>query len=321
METHANPVETTKKNIYIITNDINDMVYIGQTTNVHLRFKQHCKPCAAADSLISDAIQRYGKEHFSVSILEHDVENYDEREIYWISKYNSIAPNGYNVSNGGSEPPHKYGEDSPQSKMSNEVVIALKNDLAHTDLSFSSIAEKYGISKRQVMRINQGVSRCDIKAEYPLRKQPNINGKLDQESVDLIIDLLRYSYFLNGEIARMFGVEVHAISKINDGIAHHREGVAYPIRKWKSCGTMLFTYEQVTEILDLLQNSDMSMNQIAKRYNVYVQSIMMINNGSSKKYRREGVKYPIRSFSGSVTTIPVKGSRRATDTRVEREAP
>ena len=108
--------------------------------------------------------------------------------------------------------------------------------------------------------------------------------------------MLKHTYFLNGEIAKMFGVDVHAISNINNGLSHKIDGVSYPIRNWKSSGVVLFTYEQVTEIIDLLQNSTMSLNQIAKKYNVHVQPIQEINNGISKKYRREEIVYPIRNY-------------------------
>lgn len=64
-----------------------------------------------------------------------------------------------------------------------------------------------------------------------------------------------------------------------------------------------------------------SFRQISRKFSIPLNIIHLINTGRSNKYRLVGVKYPLRNFSGSVTTIPAKGSRRATDTRVEREAP
>lgn len=37
-------MEVIKKDIYIIKNDINDKVYIGQSVNSQERFRSHCKP-------------------------------------------------------------------------------------------------------------------------------------------------------------------------------------------------------------------------------------------------------------------------------------
>ena len=75
-----------KKDIYIIKNDINNKVYIGQTVNPKQRWEQYCslvkhKPNA---QVITKAMKKYGIEHFTMSILETDVVNYDEREKYWI---------------------------------------------------------------------------------------------------------------------------------------------------------------------------------------------------------------------------------------------
>ena len=293
---HANPVEIIKKDIYIIKNNINGKIYVGQSQNANIRFKQHCKPCNSDNSVIGRAIKKYGRANFSMKIIEHQIENYNEREQYWISYYNSLVPSGYNVMKGGEVPPILYGDDSPACSLSDKELRSLQDDLSNTSKSYSELSKKYKISKRQIFRINYGLSRASLDIRYPIRKTPNKNGKLSNIDVELIIDMLKHTYFLNGEIAKMFGVDVHAISNINSGLSHKIDGVSYPIRNWKSSGVVLFTYEQVTEIIDLLQNSTMSLNQIAKKYNVHVQPIQEINNGISKKYRREEIVYPIRNY-------------------------
>lgn len=296
MNMQANPVEIVKKDIYIIKNDINNKVYIGQSLNAQERFKSHCKPSNKDNSIISNEIYKYGKEHFWIEILEPQIENYNEREKYWIIHYNSIAPNGYNVLEGGDKPPILYGEEHSNCKISDNDLLLLKQDLRNTNIPLNQLALKYKISKRQVLRINHGVSRTSLDESYPIRKTANPNGKLSKEDVELIIELLKTTYFFNGEIARMFNVEVHAISRINEGISHKRDNIHYPIRNWKSCGKIPLTYEQVTNIMDLLKNSEMSINKIAKQYSVNIGVIQTINNGSSKKYKRENIEYPIRPF-------------------------
>lgn len=292
---YASPVGIVKKDIYIIKNDINTKVYIGQSLDSEQRFKSHCKG-DYDNSLIDKAIQKYGKEHFWFEILESQIENYNEREKYWIKYYNSKVPFGYNTLDWGEEPPHYLGDDHPNTKISDDNVILLKKDLAETTISLSKLAEKYGISKKQVLRINQGISRATLGEKYPIRKNPNINGKLTEEDVDNIIELLKYTYRFNGDIAREFGVEVHTISKINNGTIHHRDNIQYPVRNWKSSGVILFTYEQVTEIINALSNTKESIQSIAKRYNVNRRAIENINRGTSKKYFREGLSYPLRKF-------------------------
>lgn len=293
---YVNPVEIVKKDIYIIKNDINNKVYIGQSLNTEERFKDHCKPSNKDNSIIDAAIYKYGKEHFWVEVLESQIENYNDREKYWIKYYNSLIPNGYNILEGGNEPPKFFGDNHFNCKISDDDLNLLKYDLKYTKMSLREIATKYGISKKQVLRINNGISRTSLTESYPIRTNANINGKLTEEDVDVIIELLKNTYFFNGEIARMFNVEVHAISKINEGLSHKRDDINYPIRNWKSCGKIPLTYEQVTEIIDLIKNSKLSLNKIAKQYNVNISVIQIINNGSSKKYKRDNIKYPIRPF-------------------------
>lgn len=292
---YASSVGITKKDIYIIKNDINTKVYIGQSVNSKERFISHCKS-NNDNSAIDKAIKKYGKEHFWFEILESQIENYNEREIYWIKYYNSKVPFGYNIQDGGENPPVYYGENSPAAKISNQKVQELKSDLKNTKLSLSELSKKYNISKRQVLRINQGVSRAEINETYPIREEPNRNGKLSEEDVDSIIEILKYTYRFNGDIAREFGVEVHLISDINQGKVHKREDVQYPIRNWKSCGVILFTYEQVTEIINALSKTKESIASIAARYKVDRQAIENINRGKSKKYIREGLSYPLRKM-------------------------
>ena len=295
MNSYASPVGIIRKDIYIIRNNINTKVYIGQALDTEKRFKSHCKG-DYDNSLIDKAIQKYGKEHFWFEILESQIENYNEREQYWIKYYNSKQPFGYNILDGGDSPPVYYGNEHPNVKISDEEVLKLKNDLTKTQIPLSQLAEKYSISKKQVLRINQGISRASLNESYPIRKNPNINGKLTEEDVDDIINILKYTYRFNGDIAREYGVEVHTISKINSGTTHRRDNIQYPIRNWKSSGVILFTYEQVTEIINALSNTSESINSIAKRYNVDRRAIENINRGTSKKYYRDGLSYPLRKF-------------------------
>ena len=291
----ANPVGINYKDIYIIKNDINNKVYIGQSLDAEQRFKSHCKG-NYDNSLIDAAIQKYDKSHFYYEILEKQILNYNEREKYWISYYNSITPNGYNILQGGNTPPVYYGENHPNAKLTQIDVNKIKDYLKNTQFSLNEIAKEFNVSKRQIGRINCGVSWTQPNEHYPIRKIPNSNGKLEAEQIDLIIDLLKYSYQFNGEIARQFGVEVHTISDINNGYSHKKNNIEYPIRKWKSSGKFPLTYEQVSEIIFKLKNTKESLRSIARFYTVTHGVIQNINNGSIK-YRRENLQYPLRPYN------------------------
>lgn len=86
--------------IYKIENLINHKIYIGQSTDIERRFREHCSP--SSERPIDIDIQKYGKENFSFEIICECQENeLSHKEGYYICKFNTIAPNGYNVIRSG----------------------------------------------------------------------------------------------------------------------------------------------------------------------------------------------------------------------------
>lgn len=79
--------------------------YIGQTVGT---LKERAKNLISGNgykkcSLFWKAINKYGFLKFKVEILEEvPIENLNKREIFYIDKFNSISPNGYNLAIGGS---------------------------------------------------------------------------------------------------------------------------------------------------------------------------------------------------------------------------
>jgi len=285
-----------KKDIYIIKNNINNKVYIGQAKDTTKRFESHCKPSSADDGdLISAAILKYGKNNFYYEILEKQIENYNERESYWIKYYNSVVPHGYNILSGGNEPSVMCGEIHPESILTTEKIEQLTYDLRNTDLKYTDLAKKYGfISKTSIEEFNYGKTYFRKYIEYPIRKE-NIIGKLKNEDVNNIIGLLNTTYLSYEEIGAIYKVEARTISRINRGILHHKDDLKYPIRDGVvSGGKSSLTYDNVTEIINLLKTTQLSLRSIAKLYNCEYKIILGIKNGSIKLYRRNGLTYPLR---------------------------
>jgi len=285
-----------KKDIYIIKNNINKKVYIGQAINTKERFQSHCKPSSATlnNEVIGKAINKYGREHFWYEILENQVENYDELEKSYIKKYNSIVPYGYNLMKGGEKPPLLRGMEHPEAILSEQDIINLTNDLRSTDESFVKLANKYGFSSNvSICEFNSGVTYVrDI--EYPIRKNPT-NGILSEDDVDAIISLLKYTYRSYEDIATQFGVEYKAVARINKGIFHKKDNEEYPIRISKPKSNVpKLTYEQVTDIISLIVNTELSLREIGRRFNVGYEDILNIKNGTTKLYRRKELDYPLR---------------------------
>lgn len=93
--------------IYKFENKINGMVYIGQAIDLEERYKKHCKNIndTSHNEDFYIGLREFGLSNFDYSILEEfdsfDQNKLNELEIYYIEKYNSMKPNGYNMVPGG----------------------------------------------------------------------------------------------------------------------------------------------------------------------------------------------------------------------------
>lgn len=92
--------------VYIILNNINNKVYIGQSRNIKRRWREHRKK--NLKGILYDDIRTYGLENFSFSLLveiddsEKTQELLDYYEKLYILKYNSTNEDeGYNIASGG----------------------------------------------------------------------------------------------------------------------------------------------------------------------------------------------------------------------------
>ena len=93
-----------KYTVYLRTNKVNGMQYVGQTNNFKQRERQwrNLTNYYANNQLTEDR-NKYGLENFDVEILAvvGTQEESWELEKKYILEYNTLYPNGYNVSTGG----------------------------------------------------------------------------------------------------------------------------------------------------------------------------------------------------------------------------
>lgn len=153
--------------IYRIENLINNKSYIGQSNDIERRLNHHKldylnKNKSTINYPIYAAMRKYGINNFNFSILELcDKEFLNEKEIYYISKFNSVTPNGYNQTYGGQNP--------HISKLSKENIKNIMNDLKNTNILQKELAIIYGVHYGTICDINVGKTwHMDI--EYPIRK-------------------------------------------------------------------------------------------------------------------------------------------------------
>jgi len=176
-----------KSHIYIIRNKINNKVYIGQTTlTLEERFKKHIYDSKGRTKHrpLYIAFDKYGIENFYIELIEDcATELADEREQFWIKKYNSYRDGGYNATIGGSfYEPYDYD------------YVA---NLIKSGLTTKEIVKKIGCCKQLVYRVANS-------------KNLELNGKDHSKKVG--------QYTLDYKLLNIFNSEHDAAVYIKDKI-------------------------------------------------------------------------------------------------------
>jgi group I intron endonuclease len=96
--------------IYLVTNKINNKKYVGQTlrTDINTRWKYHkSNDKRYVGQILHNAYKKYGNSNFEYKIIcicfDEDTNKYEKE---YISKFNTIYPNGYNLLEGGNNKKH-----------------------------------------------------------------------------------------------------------------------------------------------------------------------------------------------------------------------
>jgi len=90
--------------IYMATNLINGMSYVGQTTtNLNHRIDRHLIESKKSRSYFHRVLNKYGIENFKWKILKEcrDISDLNKSEKYFIEQYKTNKSNGYNLTDGG----------------------------------------------------------------------------------------------------------------------------------------------------------------------------------------------------------------------------
>lgn len=163
--------------IYLVTNKLNGKQYIGQTITKHSRHGH--------GHAIKLAYRKYGFTNFQYSVILED--DFSEKqlncfEIFWIAVYNTVAPNGYNLEEGGRRgkivhhSPNKGKQASvetrlkmsiAQKKRSKEIVELNKNRIISDETRLRMSQSKIG----RVQSVEEKLKRSEaIKKWHQSRK-------------------------------------------------------------------------------------------------------------------------------------------------------
>ena len=195
--------------IYLIFNDVNDKVYVGQTIqSLNKRFNGHfcySKTDRSVNMYIKRAIHKYGRDKFHIKLIEEcPIKELSKREKYWINYYDSYN-NGYNLTLGGQDSNyfslHKL-EDSIDIKKFEEYILEFK-PLA------IEVASHFGISKCSVYNLINRIGNPDLVLNsYNPRKGKSIEDIDKEELIKLynsgwsILDLVKRYHIQKDKISK-----------------------------------------------------------------------------------------------------------------------
>lgn len=151
--------------IYKVTNTINGKSYIGQSTDIHRRWRNEitdskCVNSHSYDYPLMRAFRKYGVDNFKFEIIEEcDSDELNQREMYWIDYFDTFF-NGYNQTLGG----------DTSIRQPKENVIGVISDLINTNMLHKDIASKWNMSTEMVQGINTG-RYWKHNVDYPLQKR------------------------------------------------------------------------------------------------------------------------------------------------------
>lgn len=186
--------------IYLITNKINGKKYVGCSIDIKSRWKAHINNNVVG---LGKAITKYGAENFTFEVLlECPNICFDFWECHFITKHNSIAPDGYNLTGGGNV--RKYVSAIARHKMS----IALKGKKKPQSVIDGLKGNKFGLgNKGNVNWVRDDAYRNKVRKQMT---ENNPNG--------IAIEVNGVKYKTVKEFASSVGIPYTSIIRyINEG--------------------------------------------------------------------------------------------------------
>ena len=175
--------------VYLITNIINGKRYVGQTTtSLERRWWFHCKHSNCV--YLHAAIEKYGPKNFMIEVIcePPSIDLMNELEAEYIQRYCTLAPNGYNLTEGGRVPRHT---ETTRKKMS----------LSHMGIKPSEE------SRRKTAEGLRGIKR----------KHEQTTRKLSLEQAAEIRHLYSIGNYSQEELSKIFRINQPQISKLIRG--------------------------------------------------------------------------------------------------------
>ena len=269
--------------IYIIENDVNDKVYIGQTSDtIEGRFRPHIYEAIRWDrkrAKFQDALREIGAEHFRIRELERcSIDELNEREIYYIKKYDSYN-NGYNSTEGG---------DGIRPYIADADIQEFVKELTCGQYSALDLAQKY---------------RCTPKTINSIARSLGVTAVFKDNTYDLMTPVVMYDLYFN--MLNMFDTLYDAHEWVEQTLDKH-VSIYNMVAATKTCGVYYGYRWQIAK--DLVgKNGKMYVTTIDKMVHERNPSMKLETVG--KAYKIEGIDYTKYVGESARQLCPTCGNR------------
>ena len=213
--------------IYMYENKRNGKRYIGQSTNINRRKREH-RDWPSPYSRFDMEMKSIGEDQFTFTVLEEcSVERLDEKEKYWISFYNTTET-GYNLTPGGQS---YRGEENPSARLKEEEVRQIIILLEEHKLNNGEIAERFLVCRNTIDYINRCKTWChlhdykknirqeslerDNSGHSTLGGENNPTAKITEQKAKYLISLLERDHRSLAQISRDESVSLNILYDIN----------------------------------------------------------------------------------------------------------
>lgn len=250
-----------KGKIYRIYNTINNMSYIGQTTiDIEDRFKQHISNSKqGSHSRLHLAISKYGVDKFRIELIEEcPIKDLNEKEIFYIEKFNSYIE-GYNSTIGGGF--CKSGSFERLDDYRNDIIELY----CKSKYSTNKIAESYKVDKKVIILL---LKSCGIELR-------NNKFSLREDETEELISKYKLGASLN-QLAKEYSTSSSTIKKFLNNHNVDTIDKDFILKDPKRC----------TEIINTFENTTLKTKEILDMYHINFSTFKKIigNRGRKKKY-------------------------------------
>lgn len=272
--------------IYCITNNVNGKKYIGQTkTDILTRWRGHKSDATnpnAQKFAIHLAMNKYGIENFIIKeiqkyttyTLKELSKILNDKERFYIKKYQTIAPNGYNLTEGGGSGNindlkevcqyNMFGNFINEYKSITEAAIMTNGNhkaissccMHHLKTSGGFVWEYKGVSPRIIYSIKDSSYKVDQYSLDGVFIKTFENATIASQEVNALVGNIRsvctgYSKTAKGYVWRKHGDafdKYDVISKIRN--------IEHIINQYDFEGNLIAIYDEYTKLPDYVMNQN-----------------------------------------------------------------